>query len=266
LSWQKWYRQFEDFLARIPLERYSELREIKTVEQDLPKSINPMYMLYEYYWDEKRFVDFDQFFDEYWNRNIEEIMEFKEKYFWGCTDEFVRIGFRARIFRTWVSFLTQLHFMYLWNNLFEEKVVANAELDMKGIDGKVFIADRYVGFQVKKISYRREVRERKFIVTRRKTGVDMVVEIPYSVAYPDDLEQRIKRARSEETRSRYMRELTLIRRFLHRLNNGFVVFMPEYPQGVYNIIFDILRQGRSRDVLRWDELLELLTSQASKKP
>ncbi len=40
---QKLLQAFEDFLASIPLERYrQELLPVKTVEQDLPKSLNPL--------------------------------------------------------------------------------------------------------------------------------------------------------------------------------------------------------------------------------
>jgi len=40
---QKLLQAFEDFVASIPLERYrQELLLVKTVEQDLPKSLNPL--------------------------------------------------------------------------------------------------------------------------------------------------------------------------------------------------------------------------------
>ncbi|MEM2430786.1 MAG: TaqI family restriction endonuclease [Candidatus Bathyarchaeia archaeon] len=79
--------------------------------------------------------------------------------FWGCTDEFVRIGFRARLYRTWTSLLTQFHFMYLWNSLFDEKVEANADLNMRGIDRRVCVKDNIFNLQVKKLATGKRLEE-----------------------------------------------------------------------------------------------------------
>jgi len=53
MDWKSLFNKYEDFLRNIPLIKYSELREIKTVEQNLPKNINPLKLLYRIYWVEK---------------------------------------------------------------------------------------------------------------------------------------------------------------------------------------------------------------------
>lgn len=58
-------RRFEDFLVSIPLERYrNELMPIKTVEQELPPSLNPLPAIYNKYWlpEPSRFPEYEDFF------------------------------------------------------------------------------------------------------------------------------------------------------------------------------------------------------------
>ena len=55
-------KEYENFLEEIDLSKYSKLREIKTVEQDLPKPLNPLPLIYKFYWEERSFIDYDEFF------------------------------------------------------------------------------------------------------------------------------------------------------------------------------------------------------------
>jgi len=49
---QKALETFERFLASLDLESYQQkYRPIKTVEQDLPRELNPLPDLYEHYWN-----------------------------------------------------------------------------------------------------------------------------------------------------------------------------------------------------------------------
>lgn len=232
IDWINYFSKYESFLKNIPLERYSELRQIKTVEQDLPKEINPMPLIYEFYWEKKDFVDFDLFFREYWKRHYPHIEKFKQKYFWGCTDEFVKIGFRARLYRTWISLLTQFHFMYLWNSLFDEKVEASADLDMKGIDGRVCVRGNIFNLQVKKVSYRKEAGRRIF-ERKIKTPSAYTFEIIYIVEDPDELRAKLGRAKRMEL---YEIMSNFFSRFLLKFDNGFVVFRKGYAQKVYKLM------------------------------
>lgn len=60
---------FEKFLSTIPLEQYrSELQQIKTVEQDLPRDLNPLPDIYEAYWRQESpdFPSYEDFFESWW--------------------------------------------------------------------------------------------------------------------------------------------------------------------------------------------------------
>lgn len=114
--------KFERFLESIPLRKYEEeLKPIKTVEQDLKiagHDLNPLPLIYNLYWENRRdFPDFEEFFETYWKEHLPGIDEFIGKYFWGCSRDFVRLGFKARLYMTWTSVLTQFHFAYLWKEV-----------------------------------------------------------------------------------------------------------------------------------------------------
>jgi len=127
--------KFENFLKSIDINKYSYLRKIKTVEQDLPKELLPLELYYNYYWDNTDFKDYDEVFKEYWESKLSpHIYNFIKKYFYGCSIQFVEEGFKARLYRIWISLLTQFHFQYLWNAMFDNKLYSSAELDTMGID------------------------------------------------------------------------------------------------------------------------------------
>lgn len=84
--------KFEEFLSSIPLIRYrDELLNVKTVEQDLPKSLNPLPAIYEKYWTDRvqEFPSYDKFFSDWWESNLSHIDKFVQKYCWGCSWKFV---------------------------------------------------------------------------------------------------------------------------------------------------------------------------------
>lgn len=58
--------KFTNFLKKVDLTKYREkYRPIKLVEMDLPKEIQAIEMLYEVYWGQKKFLDFEDFYQEY---------------------------------------------------------------------------------------------------------------------------------------------------------------------------------------------------------
>jgi len=223
-------RKYEKFLEAIPLSRYSTLRKIKTVEQDLPKALNPLPMIYKFYWEEKQFIDYETFFENYWELNIKHILKFIEKFFYGCSLSFVKEGFKARIYRTWVSLLTQFHFQYLWLKLFNGRypLEASAELDLLGIDSKISFMGKRIGIQIKKISFRREASQRKF-TKRQKKVVDIICEIPYLVINEDELYRKLgsKRTRAT-TKEKIEGILFMFKTNFRKLENGFVIFADKY--------------------------------------
>ena len=235
---ENYLKKYENFLREIDLSKYSRLREIKTVEQDLPKSLNPLPLIYKYYWEERNFIDYDEFFKIYWETKLHYIMEFIKKYFYGCSLQFVEEGFKARLYRTWISLLTQFHFQYLWVALFEEKypLEASAELDMAGIDSRITINGITVGIQIKKISYRREASQRRFTKKQRKL-VDIICEVPYLVIDIEEVERKLS---SNRTRESTKRKLSFLLAFFNRnfrvLKNGFVIFKEDYLHKVEEVL------------------------------
>ncbi|MGB9677591.1 MAG: TaqI family restriction endonuclease, partial [Candidatus Ratteibacteria bacterium] len=185
--------RYRSFLESIPLSKYrEELKDIKWVEQDLPKKILPLASIFKYYWEERNFLDFDEWFEKFWeeiNTNPESkkaLEEFKKYYFnkvIGENDWFKK-GFKARMYRTWVSVLTQLDFCYMFEYICAKEgkqlhLECNAELDAKGIDAKV----NNIGFQVAKISQRKEART----VSKKRT----IITIPYAVFSIEEFERRL---------------------------------------------------------------------------
>jgi hypothetical protein len=66
--------KFETFLATIPLDRYrEELEPVKTVEQDLPRDLNPLPAIYANYWVSsvpEKFPDYEDFFCTWWRNTF----------------------------------------------------------------------------------------------------------------------------------------------------------------------------------------------------
>ncbi|MFZ8846262.1 MAG: TaqI family restriction endonuclease [Candidatus Hydrothermia bacterium] len=221
--------RFRDFLGKIPLVKYrEEFKDIKWVEQDLPKEILPLRSIYKYYWDKREFLDFEEWFEEFWkeiNENQESkkaLEEFKKYYFNRTIEEndWFKKGFKARMYRTWISILTQLDFFYMFEYICEKegrnfKIECNAELDMKGIDAKV--GETY--FQIAKITHRKEARPGK-----RKMKI---IQVPYAVFDIEELQRRIQNPRTRN-KEKYRKLLKAFEKYFDVLENGFVAFKEDY--------------------------------------
>jgi len=149
---------------------------------------------------------------------------------------FVEEGFMARLYRTWMSVLTQFHFQYLWNSLISEKLESTAELDMMGIDAWFELKNKKIGIQIEKISFRREVSSRKF-GKRQQKYVHLIAEIPYVIDDPEELKAKIVSERTGDATKRRCRiQLKLFNESFERYPNGFVVFRESYIQMIYKHI------------------------------
>ncbi len=220
-------RVYENFLSNIDLEFYREKYvQIKTVEQDLPRLMNPLPPIYNAYWQRSEYLSFEEFFAYYWDSRPKEIMDFIKQFFWGCSIEFVRLGLEARLYRTWVSLLTQFHLGYLWNCLYSGAYNASAGLDMEGIDAVITVRGKKVATQIKKISYRREASQRRFS-KKKLAGFAGSIEIPYTVEDPADIENKKRRAKSTRSIAEAQQVLALASA-QHYLPNGFVIFTKDY--------------------------------------
>ena len=251
--------RFEDFLASIPLDYYrDELLPVKTVEQDLPPALNPLPPIYESYWmpqqDAPGFPSYEEFFERWWKSHLEPLDDFIGKYFWGCSRDFVRLGFKARLYRTLTSVLTQFHFAYTWIACCRLPLEASADADMNGIDALVRHDDSAVALQVKKETYRSEARGvGRF--AQRKMRVVLVVEVPYTITPPEEWQRRAQRAKTVHTREQYSAFAFLASQLQRRLPNGFVVFREEYPRAVESVIAEAIQDER-QGLISWGELLQ----------
>jgi len=265
-DWKKDLEKFEDFLKKIDLQKYKPLRDIKTVEQNLPKDLLPLEIYYKYYWKTTDFKDFDEIFQIYWNEKLNpHIYNFIKKYFYGCSLQFVEEGFKARLYRIWMSVLTQFHFQYLWNVLFAEKLISTPELDNVGIDAIVESDNnKKIAIQIKKVSYRREASERKF-TKRQQKHADILVEVPYLVIDIDKIRSEInkleksktKSGKSENRKEKLENILKLFNENFDRLENGFVIFKEEYLRYIRNVISEKLKTTEKGSKITYNEILPL---------
>jgi hypothetical protein len=255
INWKVAFEKFETFLSGIKLDKYQHLKNIKTVEQDLPKELIPLDILYKYYWFDQNFLSFDEIFEEYWkNRLNPHIYKFIKKYFYGCSLQFVEEGFKARLYRIWISILTQFHFQYLWNAMFDEKLFSSPEIDMKGIDAIVRLNGIRIGFQIKKVSFRREVSDRRFTKKHQKY-VDVIVEVPYLVINLETMQEKIDSKRtSEKTKNTCRNLMELFRSNFIKFPNGFVVFRREYIDHIRKKLDDLELVSGTK--ITYDEILD----------
>lgn len=255
-DWKKDLEKFENFLKNINLAQYSHLKDIKTVEQDLPRDLLPLEIYYKYYWDTTDFKDYNEIFKIYWKEKLEHIYDFMKKYFYGCSLQFVEEGFKARLYRIWMSILTQFHFQYLWNALFVEELVSTPELDMMGIDAIVELNQVKIAIQVKKVSYRREASDRRF-TKRQQRYADIVVEVPYLVINVEEFKSKMANPRVKETtRKKLKRALKTFTEYFIRFNNGFVIFKREYLEHVRKVILENLNTTEKGKKITYEEILK----------
>ena len=254
-DWKNDLNKFENFLKSINMQKYAHLRAVKTVEQDLPRDLLPLEIYYRYYWDTTNFKDYDDIFKIYWSEKLKHIYDFIKKYFYGCSLQFVEEGFKARLYRIWMSILTQFHFQYLWNALFDEKLISTPELDMLGIDAITKLYTIKIAIQVKKVSYRREASNRRF-TRRQQNHADIVVEVPYLVIDIDELNKKITNPRvREDTKIRYKNALEVFSRNFIKLSNGFVIFQEEYLKHIRKTILEKLKIFEKGKKITYDEIL-----------
>ena len=153
--------KFSKFLKTVDLHAYRDrFRPIKIVEMDLPKDIQAISLLYKIYWDEKKFIDYDDFYKEYLKRLGDNIENFRKKIL--MCDKCFYLGLPARIYRTWASIITQIHAGYVAESVFGTGSVEMSEtLDHQGADFRVTYKSKKLNYQVKKETHSREVRKQK---------------------------------------------------------------------------------------------------------
>ena len=213
--------KFNSFLAKINLEKYrSKYSKIKLVELDLPRNIQAIRLLYQCYWHNVNLLDYDDFYSLYITSLQNELEEFRKNQMFS-KETFYR-GIPARIYRTWASLLTQIQGGYAANSIYP-KIDMSADLDYSGIDMRIYTDfinlknNKYINIQIKKETVSREVRA-PWVGLK---GGEQITNITYEVTRYSPLTptgkicipyQRWKERWSEK---------------LKKLDNGFVIFLPE---------------------------------------
>ena len=211
--------QFNIFLKSIDLESYRKrFLPIKIVEMDMPKNVQAISLLYKTYWDEKRFISYDDFFKEYLFNLKKEIETFRQKTTL-CKKCFYR-GLPARIYRTWASLITQIHAGYVAEAVFGYgSVEMSEELDHQGADFRVSYKNKKLNYQVKKETFSREVRKQKISKTKLDGEfIDILYIVPSKDIFNDP------KTKKGEFRKPYREFIS--NKNLYRFSNGFVVFTP----------------------------------------
>lgn len=181
---------FVNFLSKLDLDYYREkYKGYKSVEEDLPKNCQILDFIYKYYWEEKKFLFFDEFINEVIEKLEPNLSFYNLKRNNNDVDSeknynlFLK-GWIARQYRTWVSILTQIQFGYLYQKLnLNDMVLMSKELDEKGIDIRVVGKKDY---GIKKVSKRTDIHSE----LNEKTGV---ISIRYSVPKNQDLKSPLKK-------------------------------------------------------------------------
>jgi hypothetical protein len=211
--------KFDKFLQTVPLKDYrKKYSTIKIVEMDLPKEIQAIELLYKVYWEEKKFITFEEFYKRYTKEKGDLLEKFRQKTTM-CKDCFYR-GIEARIYRTWAGLITQIHGGYVAESVFGNGTVSmSRELDSLGADIRVNYKNRVLNYQVKKTSFS-GVMSRVPLPRKKKNNgenIDIKYEVPTCLSDP--------KTKSGEFRLPYLRFLEDKR--TKAFDNGFVVFTPD---------------------------------------
>ena len=211
-------QQFTDFLKTIDLTEYRKrYAKIKIVEMDMPKNVLAIPLLYTVYWNEKRFIEFEEFYKLYLKKYKIGLEEFRISTTL-CKNDFYR-GLRARIYRTWSGLITQIHAGYVAEVVFGNGSVSmSPELDYQGADIRVGYKGHFLNYQIKKTSYS-GVRSPRPRSTSNKLNGDWIYinyEVPNSWYFDNPT---TKKGNYRKPYQRFMNDT----RF-KRLDNGFVIF------------------------------------------
>lgn len=206
------------FLGGGDLTKYREkYSRIKLVELDLDRGIQALRHLYREYWERRaQFPSYERFYEMYSSDLRRELEEFRrEKMF---SEETFYRGLPARIYRTWASLLTQIQGGYAAEEIYGRgNVEMNADLDYRGIDMRIRHGGEFVSIQIKKETMSREVRAPWQKLRQRERIVIITYEVPAG-----DIWTKAGELRKPFTDWRKKWE-----RKLRRLDNGFIVFLPD---------------------------------------
>jgi hypothetical protein len=114
-------------------------RQYKGFEDDLRGDLNPTHLIEQFFWVEERWLDFPEFFEEYWRLNEIKLREHFHQKFLLLGKEAKR-HLEARLYRTLFGFLTEYHAVMLIGHKFSPlgyAVVRGSDLDRVGVDCQI---------------------------------------------------------------------------------------------------------------------------------
>lgn len=224
--------EFETFLENVNLDGYRKLYSpIKIVEMDLIDTSNkiditPLNEIYKLYWEEEAvnrpIASFEEFYDFYYKNKKQEILKFWAKSGFGMECDCFPRGLKARIYRTWCSLITQIHAAYVAEEVFgKECVYQSTKLDKNKIDILVEYKGQSLKVQIKKETYRREIRRMSDPKEKAKNLIYLKYYVPSSQKEYDH-----PRGRDKKLKPWAKQFVAFSPRggFLNRFDNGFIVF------------------------------------------
>lgn len=253
MSAKKRHATYRAFLETIPLTEYGDkFRPVKWVEQDLPKALVQAMLdsLYQDFWHGTKFPGFNDWFETFWKNTHatpklhDSLQEFTQYYFNRedvSKDTWFKLGFQARLYRIWVSFLTQLDLCYTVDKVSETRgqklrVQVSTKMDQMGVD--LLLGPLEIG--VSKTSQRKEARP-------GKSGRTLVL-VPYPVWDLDAIRRRADPRNTRVTpqsRRKYQEQLSTFNKYYIRLSNGFVVFCDTIAEMLLDSISDPARATKT---------------------
>lgn len=125
-------KAYEAFLAT--LQKSPQLFKEKGLEQDLKGDLNPSGLLDRLYFEQRRWLSFEEFLQHYLSLHGQELMR---RFGYRSYDEFVP-ALRARLYRTQFGFLTEYHAYLLCAVFFGSgNVYRSVALDRSGVDFQI---------------------------------------------------------------------------------------------------------------------------------
>lgn len=124
------------FLGGLKLDH--SLFRVKTVEANLYGDLNPGKWLDILFFQEKKWLGFDEFLKYYVRQNLDLLHEFKDANYPNMSkDEFLN-GIRARLYRTQFGYLTEYHAFLLSKKVFgDHNVTRDFSKDRIGVDFQI---------------------------------------------------------------------------------------------------------------------------------
>lgn len=127
---------YKKFLSGLKLDH--SLFRIKTVEANLYGDLNPGKWLDILFFQEKKWLGFDEFLKYYVEQNFDLLHSFKDANYPNMRKEEFLQGIRARLYRTQFGFLTEYHAFLLSKKIFGDRnVTRDFSKDRIGVDFQI---------------------------------------------------------------------------------------------------------------------------------